>query len=195
MMQPTAPMRSLMRGTNGRAENLRRCGGTPGRFESQKQRSGFGDLTGRLARKSVAHVSFSYVFLGKHSASSTNHPVIQLNDQGPAAILGALPPRSVFRAATKIGHIGACRVTDEKANDEAETDCTDSERKLRICHGPREINSRHAEQTDLRIRGFRQHSITPAARTVPTNHRGIFEAFRASPLSPHRKSSSGRVEA
>jgi hypothetical protein len=74
-VQPIASMRFLMRGKNGQAQNLRRLGGTPGRFESQKQRSDFGDVTGRLARKSVAHVSFSYVFLGKHSASSTNRPV------------------------------------------------------------------------------------------------------------------------
>ena len=60
------------------------------------------------------------------------------------------PPRSVFRAATKVGHIGACRVTGKKADDEAETGCTDGERKLRICHGPLVINSRHAGQTDLR---------------------------------------------
>jgi hypothetical protein len=60
-------------------------------------------------------------------------------------------PRSVFRAATKVGHISACRVTGKKADDEAERGCTDGERKLRICHGPREIDSRHAEQTDLRI--------------------------------------------
>src|SRR5438270_8136539 len=59
--------------------------------------------------------------------------------------------RSVFRAATKVGHIGARRVTGKKADDEAETGCTDGERKLRICHGPRVINSRHAEQTDLHI--------------------------------------------
>jgi hypothetical protein len=59
-------------------------------------------------------------------------------------------PRSVFRAAAKVGHIGACRVTGKKADDEAETGCTDGERKLRICHGPQVINSRHAEQTDLR---------------------------------------------
>ena len=48
----------------------------PGRFESLKQRSDFGDVTGRLARKSIAaNVSFSYVFIGQHSALSTNRPV------------------------------------------------------------------------------------------------------------------------
>jgi len=60
-------------------------------------------------------------------------------------------PRSVFRAAPKVGHIGACRVTGKKADDEAERGRTDGERKLRICHGQREIDSRHAEQTDLRL--------------------------------------------
>src|ERR1700730_275560 len=47
------------RWTSGQAENLRRLGGAPGRFESLKQRSDFGDVTGRLARKSIAaNVSF-----------------------------------------------------------------------------------------------------------------------------------------
>ena len=58
------------------SQKPRRLGGTPERFESQRQGSDFGDVTGRLARKSIAaNVSFSYVFLGKHSASSTNRPV------------------------------------------------------------------------------------------------------------------------
>jgi hypothetical protein len=58
------------------SRNLSRLGGTPGRFELQKQRSDFGDVIGRLARKSIAaNVSFSYVFLGRLSASSTNRSV------------------------------------------------------------------------------------------------------------------------
>ena len=90
-------------------------------------------------------------------------------------------PRLVFGAATKVGHVGARRVTGKKADDEAETGCTDGERKLRICHSPREINSRHAEQTDLRVSAdfVSVDSAGGASRSQPTSVTSLRHLERA----------------